>query len=256
MNLGFIGSGEITKAVILGILKSKIKFKRIYISRRNKKISSYLKRKSRKISIIANNQEIIDKSNWIFLSVTPEVGKKIIKNLRFRKSQKVISFISTIKMDELKRYIGKNIEIVRAIPLPPISLGVGPVPIFPKNKSVKNFFNKIGQTIEINNEKLSLNFWTMSSMMAPYYEMLNHLSLWLIKKGLNKNKAEDYITSLFLGLSKNANQNKFKDLKELVNKSQTPKGLNEQALRELRKLKFYNKLNISSNNILQRLKGK
>ena len=52
MNLGFIGTGEITKAVILGILKSKIKFKIIYISRRNKKISSYLKRKSRKISII------------------------------------------------------------------------------------------------------------------------------------------------------------------------------------------------------------
>ena len=49
---------------------------------------------------------------------------------------------------------------------------------------------------------------------------------------------------------------KFKDLKQLVNKSQTPRGLNEQALRELRKLKFYNKLNISSNNILQRLKGK
>ena len=256
MNLGFIGTGEITKAVILGILKSKIKFKRIYISRRNKKISSYLKRKSRKISIIVKNQEIIDKSNWIFLSVTPEVGKKIIKDLRFRKSQKVISFISTIKMDELKRYIGKNIEIVRTIPLPPIALGDGPVPIFPKNKSVKNFFNKIGQTIEINNEKLSLNFWTMSSMMAPYYEMLKYLSLWLIKKGLNKNKAEDYITSLFLGLSKNANQNKFKDLKQLVNKSQTPRGLNEQALRELRKLKFYNKLNISSNNILQRLKGK
>ena len=140
--------------------------------------------------------------------------------------------------------------------MPPISLGVGPIPIYPPNKRVKYFFDKIGKTIEINNEKLSLNFWTMSSMMAPYYEKQNHLSLWLIKKGLNKNKAEDYITSLFLGLSKNANQNKFKDLKQLVNKSQTPRGLNEQALRELRKLKFYNKLNISSNNILQRLKGK
>ena len=35
-------------------------------------------------------------------------------------------------------------------------------------------------------------------MMAPYYEMLNHFSNWLNKKGLNKNKAEKYITSLFL----------------------------------------------------------
>ena len=93
-------------------------------------------------------------------------------------------------------------------------------------------------------------------MMAPYYEMLNHLSLWLTRKGLNKNKAESYITSLFLGLSKNAHQNRYKNLSELVKKSQTSKGLNQQALRELKKLKFYKKLDSSSNNILKRLKGK
>ena len=76
------------------------------------------------------------------------------------------------------------------------------------------------------------------------------------KKGLNKNKAEKYITSLFLGLSKNADQNSYKDLKELVKKSQTPKGLNEQALKELKKLNFYKKLNLTSNTILKRLREK
>ena len=39
MNLGFIGTGEITKAVVLGILNSKIKYKKIYLSKRNTKIS-------------------------------------------------------------------------------------------------------------------------------------------------------------------------------------------------------------------------
>ena len=181
MYLGFIGTGEISKAVILGILKSKIKYKKIFISKRNFKISRYLKK----------------------------------KNI-------VISFISTIKLNDLKKYIKTKCQIVRVIPLPPISLGVGPIPIYPPNKTVKNFFDKIGETIEIKNEELSLNFWTMSSMMAPYYEMLNKLSNWLVAKGLNKSKAENYITSLFLGLSKNANQNNYKDLTELVKKSQTP----------------------------------
>ena len=204
MNLGFIGTGEITKSVVKGILNSKIKYKKIYISKRNKKISKYLKKKSKKIIILNDNQEIIDKSKLGFFGITPEVGKKIIKKLNLKKSNIVISFISTIKYNDLKKYIKTKCQIVRAIPLPPISLGVGPIPIYPPNKKVKNFFDKIGKTIEINNEKLSLNFWTMSSMMAPYYEMLNHLSLWLIKKGLNKIKAENYITSLFLGLSKNA----------------------------------------------------
>ena len=256
MRIGFIGTGEITKAVVLGILKSKIKYQKIYISRRNKKISNFLKSKSNKINILNNNQDIINKSKIVFLAITPEVGNKIIKGLKFKKSHIVVSFISTINYKDLKKYIKINCQIVRAIPLPPISLGIGPVPIFPKNKYVKSFFDKIGKTIEINNEKLSLNFWAMSSMMAPYYEMLNYLSAWIKKKGLNKKESEKYITSLFLGLSKNADQNSYKDLKELVKKSQTPKGLNEQALKELKKLNFYKKLNLTSNTILKRLREK
>ena len=256
MHFGFIGTGEITKAVVKGILGSKIKFNKIYISKRNKKISNYLKNKNNKIKILDNNQEIINKSKYIFLAVTPEVGKKIIKNLSFKKSNIVVSFISTIKYNELKKYIKTKCIIVRAIPLPPISIGVGPIPIYPPNRNIKNFFDKIGKTIEIKNENLSLNFWTMSSMMAPYYEMLDSLSSWLVKKGLNKNKAEKYITSLFFGLSQSAYQNQYKDLKELVKKSQTSKGLNEQALKGLKKLNFYKKLTFTSNTILKRLRGK
>ena len=56
MKIGFIGTGEITKAVVLGILKSKINYKKIYLSERNKKISNYLKSKSTKISIQKDNQ--------------------------------------------------------------------------------------------------------------------------------------------------------------------------------------------------------
>ena len=42
MKLGFIGTGEITKAVVQGIIKSKIKYSKIFISRRNKKKSNYV----------------------------------------------------------------------------------------------------------------------------------------------------------------------------------------------------------------------
>ena len=45
-----------------------------------------------------------------------------------------------------------------------------------------------------------------------------------------------------------------KNLSELVNTSQTPKGLNEQAIKELKKSKFFKNLLITSNNILKRLK--
>ncbi len=253
MKLGFIGTGQITKAVINGLLGSRIKFTKIYISERNSKISNQLRKKNKKIIISNDNQKILNLSNWVFLAITPSVGNKIIKKLKFKKNHTIVSFISTIKMHDLKKMIKVKAKIIRAIPLPPISIRKGPIPIFPPNKKVKNFFNKLGTTIEVKNEKLSLNFWTTSAMMAPFYEQLKTLTAWLVKKGIKKDNAQKYITSLFVALSQDAFIKSY-DLNKLVKDSQTPRGLNEQSVNELRKLGFYSSLNKTMESVLKRLK--
>ena len=253
MKLGFIGTGKIASSVILGVCKSKIKFRQIIVSPRNKRIANNLKKKFKKVSIAKNNQDVINKSNWIFLSVTPKVGDKIIKDLKFRSNQTIISFISTINLSELKKMIKVKSKIIRAIPLPPISIRKGPVPICPPNRQVKSFFDKIGSTIEIKNEKLSINFWSTSGMMASYYEMLRVMSNWLVRKGIKKQDAQKYITSLFLALSEDSVVNSKKDLKHLVKESQTPKGLNQQGLNIMSKKGVYKSVVNTLNSIHKRL---
>ena len=253
MRLGFIGTGKIASSVITGICNSSIIYENIIISPRNRKIANNLKKRFKKIKIAKNNQEIINNSDWVFLSVTPTVGEKIIKDLKFRSNQKVISFISTITLSQLKKMIKKKVDIVRAIPLPPISLKEGPVPICPPNKKVKAFFDKLGSTVEIKNEKLSINFWSTSGMMASYYNMLDTMSVWLNKRGVKKLDAQKYVTSLFLALSKDAAINSNKDLKILVKDSQTPKGLNEQGLKEMIKKDVYKSATSTLNSIYKRL---
>ncbi len=253
MNLGFLGTGKITSSVVSGICRSKISYRRIILSPRNRNVAKKLKKRFKKISIAKNNQELVNSSNWIFLAVTPTVGQKIIKNLKFKSSQTIISFISTMTLHQLKKAIKVKTTIVRAVPLPPISLKKGPVPLFPPNKKVKNFFNKIGTTVEINNEKLSKNFWSTSGMMAPFYELLKTISNWLVKHGVKRDKAQKYVTSLFVALSEDAVVNSNKDLKYLVKESQTPKGLNEQGIKELRKAGFYRSTEKTLNSILKRL---
>ena len=254
MKLGFIGTGQISKATILGILGSKLKIDQIYISKRNSKISSELSKKSKKIKIINNNQEILNKSNWVFLGITPTVGKKILKDLKFKSSHTIINFISTIGTSQLKKYIKVKANIVRALPLPPIALRKGPVPICPANKKVKFFFNQLGTAVEISNEKLFTNFWCMTAMMSPFYENLNTLSEWLSSKGLKKSDAQKYVTSLFFAMSEDAVVNSKKDLRILIKNSQTPGGLNEQALKQLKRSGFFRLLNSTANSILKRLK--
>ena len=253
MNLGFIGTGKIASSVIAGICTSKISFNKIIISPRNKSIAKDLKQKFKKVTIAKNNQQIVDKCDWIFLSVTPTVGDKIIKKLKFKSTQIIISFISTITLSQLKKAIKVKAKIVRAIPLPPISLKKGPVPICPPNKKVKAFFDKVGTTVEIKNEKSSINFWSTSGMMAPFYQLLSSMTDWLVKRGVKRNNAQKYITSLFLALSEDAVVNSKKDLKYLVKESQTPKGLNEQGVKELTKAGFYKSLEKTLNSIHKRL---
>ena len=253
MRIGFVGTGKIASSVIEGICNSKIKYKKIIVSKRNNKISLKLKKKFKKIFINKSNQYIVDNSDWIFLSITPNVGNKIIKNLRFKSNQTVISFISTITLSELKKAIKVKAKILRAIPLPPISLKKGPIPICPPNKKVKIFFDQIGTTIEIKNEKSSINFWSTSGMMAPFYQLLSSMTDWLVKRGVKRANAQKYITSLFLALSEDAVVNSKKDLKYLVKESQTPKGLNEQGVKELTKAGFYKSLEKTLNNIHKRL---
>ena len=252
MNLGFIGTGNIVSDVIIGISKSKIKYKKIIISPRNKKKALYLKRYFKRVIIAEDNQEVINKADWVFLGVLPKVGEAILPKLQFRKRQIIVSFMSTINYPKLKKLIKIKSSIVRAIPMPPIKLGKGPVAIFPPNKKVKSFFNKIGTTIEIKNEELSKNFWAISGTMASFYELLNVLSKWLIRKKTNKIDSQKYVILLYSALAELALVNSSKPLKNLVNE-QTPGGLNWQGVNELRKLGYYRLLEKSLKKIYKRL---
>ena len=187
MNLGFIGTGKIASSIIYGIFKSKLKINKIYISSRNVNIAKKLNNKFSKIKVFSNNQDIIDKSNIIFLSVTPAVGNKILSELNFNGRKIIISLISTIKLKKLKK-LTKSKNICKAIPLPFIENLDGPIIISPKNKTAKRIFSKLGHVIEIKDEKMSYSFWSTSSVMAAYYEIYNSTKNWL-----KQNQRADYL---------------------------------------------------------------
>ena len=93
----------------------------------------------------------------------------------------------------------------------------------------------------------------MSGMMAPFYEILKVQADWLVKRGIKRDKAQKYITSLFIALSEDSAIKSKKNLMHLVAESQTPGGLNEQGIKELRKSGYYKSLEKSLNSILNRL---
>ncbi|MDC3127250.1 pyrroline-5-carboxylate reductase [Candidatus Pelagibacter bacterium] len=251
MNLGFLGTGHITSSVIEGIFKSKLKVKKIFISPRNKIIAKKLSKRFKKVTISDNNQQLIDNSKWIFLAITPQVGHKILKKLKFKKTKKIVSFISTINLHTLKDYT-KNKNISRVIPLPFIGMKKGPVIIFSSDKKLKFFFKHLGKVFEVKNEKLSKAFWSTSSFMAPYYNLLLSTSRWLISKGIKRKEAEKYTKELFLALSEDSINKNHLSLESLVLNSQTPGGTNAFVLKKLKKTKFYSTQQKALNNVFKK----
>jgi pyrroline-5-carboxylate reductase len=253
MNIGFIGTGKITTSVIQGLFRSKIKLKQILISERNKKNSSALSKQFKKVKVVKNNQDIINNSSWVFIAVVPTVAKKILQELTFKKNQTVVSFVSTLNMNYLKKTIRPATSIVKAAPLPTIASTLGPIILFPNNAKVTKFFNHLGMAIVAKNEQENNHLWAMTATMATFFEYCNTLESWLVKRKVNPNKAKDLIANLLFGLSHCMLLSKTKT-KQLVSDYQTKKGINEEFLKGLKQSGTFNAMNSNLTKILERIK--
>ena len=130
-------------------------------------------------------------------------------------------------------------NLSRVIPLPFIGMKKGPIIICSSDKSLNTFFKHLGKVFVVKNEKLSKAFWSTSSFMAPYYNLLLSTSSWLISKGIKRKEAENYTRELFLALSEDSMNKQNLSLTKLVSTSQTPGGTNAFVLKKLKKTKFY-----------------
>jgi pyrroline-5-carboxylate reductase len=254
MKLGFIGVGKIATSVIEGIFKAKIDIKEITLSPKNKNNARILKKKFLQIKIANSNQEVLDKSNWIFLSITPKVGKQILKKLKFKNNHTILNFISTIHNQELKKIISPAKNIFKVAPLPMIKHNLGPIIVYPKNKLVEDFFNKLGKVIATNNEKENKKLWVMTSFMATYFEIFNTAHKWFLRKGINKNKSMEYLSHLFKALNNETVKNPNYSMDKMIKEFQTKGGINEELLNKVKKSGVFKNLNKGFEKIYNRVK--
>jgi len=254
MKLGFVGVGKIATSVIEGIFKAKINVNEIILSPKNRKNSKFLQNKFKKIKIAKNNQEVLDKSNWVVLSVTPKIGKQILKNLKFKKNHIILNFMSTIHNSELKKIIFPAKQIFKIAPLPMIKYNLGPIIIYPKNKMIENFFSRLGKVIATNNEKENKKLWVMTSFMATYLEIFNTAHKWFVKKGVKQNKSKEYINHLFKALNNELLKNSNYSIDKMVKEFQTKGGINEELLVRVKKSGIFKNLDKGFNKIYNRVK--
>jgi pyrroline-5-carboxylate reductase len=237
--LFFIGSGNMTSAIINGLLESNlVKPENIVCNDVVKEKVVNLQRKYG-ISIAENKDEAIIESDIIFLSVNPQDMPKVFDEIRyFIKSKAIIvSIAAGITTRFIEETIQKNIAVIRAMPNSPAVVRSGATALCKGRfvsddqlQKAKSLFASLGKA-EILDEK-NFDIITALSGSGPAYifyfcELMQKAAE---KLGLDKNISKTFAVQTVYGAGKmlNVTNDPAETLKEKI---KSPNGTTEAALK-------------------------
>ena len=256
MKLGFIGVGAITEAVVTGLCEAGAPGLSILLSPRSRERSRALAERHAIVEAAASNQEVASRSELVFLAVRPQVAAEVLAALKFRQGQRVVSFIATLDSAEIARRIRPAALVARVAPVPPVAQRKGPIAMCPPNEQLAELFGPISTLIQVSDEAQLDAFFSVSAMMAPYFELLESVSSWLRAQGVEAAQADAYTGSLFSAIAVKSSQPAGEGFAELVAEHATRAGINEQMRRELLAAGFYDRIKAGLDLIQARMQGR
>lgn len=227
--LGFIGTGTITGAIIRGIARSDLHGWPVLVSPRGHERARELSAAFPTVSIAADNQEVVDGSDLLFLAIRPQISAEVISALRFPQGQVVVSLVAGLSVNAVKKLAGGDIHVIRAIPLPSVETCSCATPIFPHHTLVAKLFDALGSTINVANEDQFAGYVAGSAVMATYFGVAKTVCDWMIANNIEASNADRYIRTLFGNLGDVLRDQKDLSLEKLQENHTTRGGLNEQV---------------------------
>jgi pyrroline-5-carboxylate reductase len=94
MQLGFIGTGEITSSIVTGLCSFGTTSHSIRLSPRNAAVAKELSNRFKGISVRSSNQEVLDHSETIVIAVRPAAARDVLSELHFGPGHQIISLVS------------------------------------------------------------------------------------------------------------------------------------------------------------------
>ena len=253
MKIGLIGTGIIGEACVKGFYRIGKFDGEMFISRRSEDKSSTLAAEFPLITVLDDNQAIVDSCDLLILAVLPEQTEGVLKTLTLRPEQRLLSLVSSITLKSLGEWAAPVTKISRAIPLPPIEFGLGPIPICPATPELDFLLDPVGVVVALTDEEQFLSIAVGSALMAMYYEMTSNIAVYMKNGGLAAEEAARYASSMMVALADSTQRVNYDQLLQMSEDCLTPGGLNEQVLFGLRKAGWYDSLEKEMDGIKTRL---
>lgn len=209
--IGFIGCGNMGKAMMGGIVKANIVSpESIIVGDLNEKNLSEAS-KNYGIKITTDNNEVAKNSDILVLSVKPNLYPIVIKGIKDQvKDDVIIVTIAAGKsIESTEEAFGKKLKVVRVMPNTPALVGEGMAALCPNEvitneeiEFIANIFNSFGKS-EIVSEKLMDVVTSVSGSSPAYvYMFIEAMADAAVLDGMPRDQAYKFAAQAVLGSAK------------------------------------------------------
>ncbi len=230
--IGFIGAGNMSYALISGLINNGYSNKKIKASDANTELLS--QRSSEfNLEVFTDNSELAINCDVVVLAVKPQVLSTVCRDIKnfIKHKPLVLSIAAGVKSIDINRWLGGKASIVRAMPNTPALLGKGVTGIYAndkvseKQKSIgEEILNSVGSCLWVENEVLLDAVTSLSGSGAAL--------------GLDKKIAQELSIQTALGAGMMASNSENVSIRQLRANVTSPNGTTEAAINSFQDQNF------------------
>ena len=239
MKIGFIGCGNMTSAIVRGLVNNGMSANQIMASNRGIEKLEEIERQTG-ILTTQDNHLCAEFSDLLILSIKPQVLPKVCASLKeIDLSKKVIiSVVAGITTTRISESLNQDLSIIRAMPNTPALISEGATGLFANQRTtddqrqqVQLIFDSVGYTKWVEQEAL-IDVVTAIAGSAPayFYMLMEAMTDQAVSDGLDYGSARKLVTQAVIGSGKLAQVNEKTSLLELRQKVTSPGGTTAAAI--------------------------
>ncbi|MCP2169002.1 NAD(P)-binding domain-containing protein [Goodfellowiella coeruleoviolacea] len=226
--IGIIGVGEIGRAIVLGLRHGGDTSTEVFLSPRGARTAAELAEHHAGVRVCASNQEVVDRAELVIIAVRRPDRHEALAGLRVPGDRIVVNVMAGVGHDDLRRTLGTDAPLVRAIPLPAIRERRCVTVVHPAHPEVNSLFERLGGVLPVADEAAFTVFSALTGTLTTHYAYLAALTAWAADHGIAADDAERYVRDLFQGVGR-ALHDQTRSLRQLAADHETPGGSNERV---------------------------
>lgn len=242
MKVGFIGCGNMAKAMIRGMISSGTAAENITASALNQSNLNHFAAETG-IAVTSDNQEVARKSDVVILAVKPRIYPSTISEISDVMKQNpdkiLVSITPGITLEQMRTVIGFPAKIVRTMPNTPVAVNAGMTAICANNalteedlEKLISIFQSFGKVERIEEAQFDAVVAISGSSPAYIFMLIEAMADGGVLLGLSRKSAYAFASQAVLGAAKMVQKTEIHP-GELKDQVCSPSGTTIEAVRTL-----------------------